>query len=424
MLNPKQSLGQISRVLAAVDPRDHRPTKLTQCRTIATRERPHGRRVLLVGASVRSAAQSLQRLGWQVISADAFGDWDTRQASVCTHVASTYPNRLPQIVRRYPGIPWCYTGALENRPEWLRAWVRHAPLWGIPGTTVSSVRDPWRLQEVLSEFGFHSPALSRVVPSDHRVWLNKPRRSAGGRGIRWETGSPHPSRDPRYWQRYVSGVTRGGVFVANGSTCLLLGVTGAVSEIETDPFNSNRYPDSQFHYCGSWGPIPLTIAQRQWWNCLGNRLANVWGLRGVFGVDTVWTGKEFWVLEVNPRLPASAEVLDRSLGISVMGQHLSQFTRVLSSCDVESIPEATNFVAKRIIDTPTTAMVLPSFVHWCIGRSSGQGRLLADIPVVGSTVRQGSPLLTAFAKGLDVPELLANLQEIQRQVVDRWLCQT
>ncbi|MDA0659914.1 MAG: ATP-grasp domain-containing protein [Planctomycetota bacterium] len=428
MLNPKQSLRQISRVPAAVDPRDHRPTKLTQCQTIATRERPHGRQVLLVGASVRSAAQSLQRLGWQVISADAFGDWDTRQASVCTHVASNYPDRLPQIVRRYPGIPWCYTGALENRPEWLRAWVRHAPLWGISDTTVCSVRDPWRLQDVLRQSGFQSPPLSRVAPRysprDHLVWLNKPRRSAGGRGIQWETESPHPLRGPRYWQRYVSGVPRGGVFVANGSTCLLLGVTGSVSEIEADPSNSNRCPESQFHYYGSWGPIPLTPAQRQWWNCLGNRLANVWGLRGVFGVDTVWTGKEFWVLEVNPRLPASAEVLDRSLGISVMEYHLSQFTKVLSDWDVESIPEAANLVAKRIVDAPTTATVPPSFVHWCAERSSGQRGLLADIPVSGTTVVRSSPLLTVFAEGHDLPALRANLQEIHRQVVDRWHRQT
>ena len=50
---------------------------------------------------------------------------------------------------------------------------------------------------------------------------------------------------------------------------------------------------------------------------LGQRLVGDFELEGVFGVDLRWDGDSWWLLEVNPRYPAGAEVLERNAERSV-----------------------------------------------------------------------------------------------------------
>src|SRR5207249_9264748 len=65
-----------------------------------------------------------------------------------------------------------------------------------------------------------------------------------------------------------------------------------------------------FHYCGSIGPLPLSESLwRKFWR-IGTVLAKAFRLRGLFGVDCVLRDGIPWPVEVNPRYPASVEVLE------------------------------------------------------------------------------------------------------------------
>jgi len=403
-----------------MDPRERRTTKLTQYRPNARRE---DRRVLLIGASVRAGAQALARDGWQVIAADAFGDRDTHSAAYRTHLVDPYPTGLDRIARRYPRVPWCYLGALENRPGWLTTWARHAPLWGISGQVVRSLRDPWILQAVLREVGFACPDLQRrkgtVNPlATNCQWLRKPRNSGGGRGIDWESVTRGAARQPVYWQAFVTGIPRSGVFLASRTDCRLLGVTGALAEI--DPTSHGHH--QPFHYTGSWGPAPLTESEQEGWERLGQWLTHVYQLRGVFGVDAVMSGVDLMVLEVNPRLTASAEVLERTSNVSVMRLHVEQFSSGPSDLAASENPRAGRLAAKQVLYAPSCRRVTSTFVQWCEQSSHHpmSWPLLADIPSVGTNIRQGSPLLTAFSHAECVEELTTELQRRCHQVLVAW----
>ncbi len=73
-----------------------------------------------------------------------------------------------------------------------------------------------------------------------------------------------------------------------------------------------------FCYAGSVGPVePQTHLDAQW-ERIGSTIARRFRLVGLFGVDAILDGHTVWPIEVNPRYPASVEVLERALGIQAM----------------------------------------------------------------------------------------------------------
>ena len=78
----------------------------------------------------------------------------------------------------------------------------------------------------------------------------------------------------------------------------------------------------RFQYAGSIGPLPTNPDLQRQLLQLGSRLAQAFGLIGLFGVDAILAGNTAWPVEVNPRLPASAEILERSLGLNAIACHM------------------------------------------------------------------------------------------------------
>ncbi len=67
--------------------------------------------VIIVGASVRAAAQSAVRAGYQVLAADLFRDSDLRKCAESIRVQD-YPNGLLDVLSEWPPSDWLYTGGL------------------------------------------------------------------------------------------------------------------------------------------------------------------------------------------------------------------------------------------------------------------------------------------------------------------------
>lgn len=431
MLNPKQRL--FSRCPGAMDPRDRKGTKLTEWPSNARCPTAMQREVVVVGVSVRAAVQALARLGYRSIAIDAFGDWDTRQAAYRTHPIASYPQQIEGALQRYPGVPFLYTGGLENRPEWLRRWQRWGPLWGVPHHQVRALRDPRYLSEVLQRGGFEMPPIALTAPREPaESWLRKARRSAGGYGVisgQFDPSRPQQvGRSPGYWQVRIEGQVRGGVFSASPAACHFLGETGAIAEI-WEPAAS---PSTPFAYRGSWGPVPPCPTRVNWWRRLGNHLAEFFRLRGIFGVDVIWDGDCPWVLEVNPRWPSSAEILDRACGANCMEWHVGQFDAARrQSCHMaqyshfatrpsvgarQSAPQPPTYAAKFVVFADQTRIASVDFCDW----TRRQQAYLADLPIPGSVVRAGSPLLTVFADGQHLDTLRQQLSERTASVREQW----
>src|ERR1700736_3871188 len=87
--------------------------------------------LLLVGASVRAAAFSALRVGFEPRGADLFCDADLVNRCKCLRLSnSSYPVGLVDFLQDGSPGPWMYTGALENRPSLIRKLARLRPLWG------------------------------------------------------------------------------------------------------------------------------------------------------------------------------------------------------------------------------------------------------------------------------------------------------
>src|SRR5688572_32637175 len=73
--------------------------------------------LLIVGASVRSAAYSTRRAGGHPSCIDLLADRDL--AAICPAVRLSrrdYPDDFARLADEAPRSPWMYTGAIENHP--------------------------------------------------------------------------------------------------------------------------------------------------------------------------------------------------------------------------------------------------------------------------------------------------------------------
>lgn len=348
--------------------------------------------VILVGASVRAAAQSARRGGLQPWCADLFGDQDLRLLGPVTVIApSAYPHGLPEILRAAPSGPWMYTGALENYPDVIDRVAAERPLWGNPGTVLSQVRNPVRLHAVLTAAGFAMPKTTTSpvgLPCDGS-WLIKPLRSAGGTGITPWYGQELPSRTC-YWQALHQGEPRSALFLADGMSAWCL---GWARQLIGKPWLCA----APFHFCGAVGPLPLTAAVASELSRLGQTLTQSFRLRGVFGVDFLWNGQTLCILEVNPRYPASAELYERALGLSIVALQRRLFSGSRVREIQQPVPSEPEMLCKAVLYAPRNFIFPREFAIEPTRLTEMADEAVADLPVPGSTIAAGRPILTVLA---------------------------
>jgi predicted ATP-grasp superfamily ATP-dependent carboligase len=376
--------------------------------------------LIIVGSSARAAAFSALRAGLSPWCADLFGDEDLRQCcKVRTVAVAHYPQGLLDAFAAAPPAPWLYTGALENRPGLVRRLTALRPLWGNGATVLTRVRSPFAVHDWLAVRAVPCPEVRRGgarVPL-RRNWLLKPRAGAGGRGIvPWTNGGARPADVRRwYFQEVVLGTPCAAVYVGDGRKARLLGVT---RQLVGEPW----LHAAPFHYCGSVGPLTLAPKVRAAFARLGTKLVAGFHLRGLFGVDCVLRNGTPWPVEVNPRYPASVEVLEYATGLWALALHRQIFEpNAAPPPDAPAVPG--DVVGKAVMYAPTD-FAFPIDGPWVdtLTRRRPVTELpaFADIPAPGQDTPAGWPVLTFFARADTEESCLQALQQIAK-TLDRWL---
>jgi predicted ATP-grasp superfamily ATP-dependent carboligase len=311
-----------------------------------------------------------------------------------------------------------YTGALENRPEFVSHLAKKRELWGNTAKTLHYVRDPFWVSSLLSQADLPCPHIrnpgSNLEPGSR--WLVKPLHGAGGRGIRFSDEKTTLKRGSVFLQEFISGLPCAAVFVGIGNAAVLLGVT---EQLIGQPW-LNVTP---FVYCGSIGPLDLDPHTQAILEGIGGALAMKAQIRGLFGIDFVLRDGLPWIVEVNPRYTASVEVLEFAHGLKALDWHRRAFVGDNESGAVAHSRLEGAFVGKAILfaktkltfpnDGPWTAEVRRGF--WPDGISA-----FADIPQVNQPLDRGRPILTLFAKAGSRAKCLEMLKEIAADL-DHWL---
>lgn len=367
--------------------------------------------LLIVGASARGAAFSARRAGFVPCAVDLFADADL--TAICpAWKVDDYPAGLLAASIAAPASPWIYTGALENYPLLVDDLASRRPLWGNRADVLYHVRDPLELADVLQRHALATPDVSASPPDKDAAgtWLRKPRRSSSGANITLWHGDQDEPPAGYYYQRFVEGTPCAALFVAGQGSATLLGVTRQLCGAEWTGA-------AAFHYSGSIGPLPLkpqTLADVE---RLGSVLSREFGLVGLFGVDGILAGDQFWAVEVNPRYTASVEVVEWAYEFAALALHQQ-------ACEGKSLQHqpcaAQRSVGKAILFAreeiaPRDALWQETFLAQC----ELPWPAVADIPAPQTTIHRGCPIMTLFAEAASIEAVEEQLMRLASEWEDR-----
>ncbi|MCA9109492.1 MAG: ATP-grasp domain-containing protein [Planctomycetaceae bacterium] len=367
--------------------------------------------VIIVGASVRSAAFSTIRAGLRPLCIDQFGDADLQAVAPVVRVED-YPNGIIAALEKLPPLPVIYTGAMENHPSVLRDIAARQPLLGNDADTVERVRDPVQLHRILSKS--HVLCLDvrdepHPPPTDGH-WLLKPKHGSGGRGITvWnEEASNSPTlQEPHYFQRRAEGTPVSALFVGTDDPGSLRYVGLTQQMIGCPELNAGP-----FTWCGSVGPIILDPGGEILIRRTGAVLAHRFGLRGLFGCDFVLqTPTQPLLTEVNPRYTASVEILEVLAEANLMLDHCEATGMTLPEHrDPRVLVAPRGAVLGKMVLFADRDVVAPDTSSWLQMGPYGPIPAYADVPAQGTLLPKGSPICTVLAASAETDQCIGYMR--------------
>jgi predicted ATP-grasp superfamily ATP-dependent carboligase len=370
--------------------------------------------LIVLGASVRAAAMSALRAGWQPYAIDSYADRDLAAIGPAVRI-QRYPGDFLPALAAAPPAPWLYTGGLENHPRLVDRLAAIRPLMGNIGSVLRVARDFSTLCAAAREAGCRFPRTmdgtevfgDELPDGSQPRWLVKRRRASGGLHV--ATHGRHEQHRPsqrHYRQAFVEGQAASAVYVAAGGHARLLGVT-------RQRVGADFGLVQPFVYAGSVGPLPITAVETTKLTALGDVLASRSGLAGLFNIDFIRAADEIWAIEINPRYSASIEVLERALGIPFIELHLA-------ACQSKELPEmaavgTAKHAGKTIVYAPRDVIVDKALDQLITALNAGSAQpLVADLPRVGERIAGGSPVLTVLAEA-------ETLAAVENQLAERTL---
>ena len=340
--------------------------------------------VLIAAASGRALAASARRAGYAPLVTDFFGDEDTIAAAQA-HVRirphngrSMDPDELIAAFHALgathdPSGAVCGTG-FEDRTDVLARIAQHWTLIGNSPATVARIKDPTFLAALCRRCGIPHPDTRPDLPNDAAGWLAKRSGGAGGTHIRIVAGE-RTAPEAYYFQRRVSGDPVSALVLADGHSAMVLGFSAQWS---------SPAPEQPFRYGGAVQPAPLTRATAGALTGAVQQLTSLISLVGLNSFDFLVDGREFHLLEINPRPGATLDIFEPRGGASMFAMHVEACRGILP----DTPPTYGRAAASAIVYADRDIPRIPS-LSW--------PGWVGDRPIAGSSISAQSPLCTVFA---------------------------
>ncbi|MGH8645632.1 MAG: ATP-grasp domain-containing protein [Gammaproteobacteria bacterium] len=334
--------------------------------------------------SARALAQSARRGGVRVHAVDLFADLDTRACaeSACAVAAVEGGfNRVALLdalqARDSDQRMGLVVGSgFEGYPELLETLISQRRFYGNPPEVVQKVKDPKLFVPLLERLGLPYPAVIADGSGETAPLLVKGNGGCGGTHVSWYArGAALPKG--HYLQRYVSGRSLSALFLANGDGAEIIGF----SQTWCAGFNA-----TPFRYGGavslSEPPAPV---RRELSRAVAS-LTKAAGLKGLCGIDVIVDREaRVWVLEVNPRPPATFELHEQEG--SLFMQHVRSCIGGSPAAMPQEPRRGARAAAVYYAEQPTW---VPASWHW--------PSWSADRTPPATWIGRGAPICTVFGQ--------------------------
>ena len=360
-------------------------------------------KILAAGASARAVAESASRAGHEVLAVDMFGDRDLLAVASWRQADREDPGGSLASAALEQGVDAVvFASGVENNPdavEYLRsAGVRVlAPC----ALALRRCRDTEELARVCARNHIARPRVFSE-PSPGADILVKPKRGGSGIGIRDWDGVTGAAED-EYLQEKIGGVPLSVVFLADGRSAVLLGVSRQ--------FAGEAFLGAEdYAWCGNLMPFDAPPEERKALSAELRRvvsaLVSEFELAGACGADFILSGGVPWLLEINPRISASFELAELLTGINAFDAHLSALEGRLP--EEREVLAGGPFRGKGIVYAPR-GMTAPDTSGWL-------GTNRRDIPQAWSPLPRGLPICTVITPPT---ESAAGVMEYLREEAER-----
>lgn len=352
--------------------------------------------------SARMLVQAAQQAGLKPLAVDLWGDQDTQACAeeIQQILSLAEEHLLPAInyfLRKYPVTYVVYGSGLEQYPGSLRCIDSRLIVLGNQPEVFARLHDKSAFFSLLKALEIPYPEVSFRKPDQDVAWLLKPMQGQGGVGIRkYRSGeSAEPSF---YWQKYQEGVAHSALFLADGKHSQVVGF----NRQWTIALNSR----DEFIFSGLINSTELSVGQKNQISAWLDKLVPELSLKGLNSLDFIQSGQTSYVLEINPRPPASMQLYDADL-----------FVRHIKACQGELVdyqPGQDGFTAYQIVYAQQD-MQIPDDFEWPEG--------VVDIPNAGSIISTGQPICSMIAHAKEPDEVLEQLlikQALINQPYDRF----
>ncbi len=359
---------------------------------------------LVVGASGRMVASLLVRLGIDCSVADLYGDADTFE--LCDGRVQKLDqlsdlSSCETLVRAHDLA--LFSGGLEGSLdllETLSQWSRPA---FANADSASQMIDADAFNRTLSAIGLPDfrlladpelakfPAVAKDVA--HSATAKLVHSIAEVRSSKSKT---------QILQNFIDGESVSQIFVAEDGVVECLGGTFQLTK--------------SLGWFGSIAGLELSQRDQQITRAFATEIASQAKFKGVFGVDFIRNQDGIWPVDVNPRIPASAEVI----GESVILRHLNAFG---VHCGVKAQPSNNSIIGKAVVFNQLDSAIqfVRQKLHVFPSRHLSPDDVvsIADLPNDGECIEPGHPVLTVFASGQTQRGVESELTTLIQEILER-----
>ncbi len=365
---------------------------------------------LIVATSGRAIAQGLRTLGCSVAVVDGFADCDTRAAVTeilqikrshfgLDHESVMQAVEYLQSKATYDGL--FYDAAIESDPSLLDK-INIRPVFGNASQVVEAVKNTEIFFSKLDQHSIPYPETTFKLSSKQHsdsTWLLKHAQGTGGVGVA-SINAEIINADIEipenvYFQKKLNGISFSITFLANGNDIFALGFNTLWSE----PLGVSI----PYAYAGAINQVKLADNFQETALHYARVLAKEFELVGLNSIDLMYANDSIYVLEVNPRIPATYELYESKYG-ELMGQHIAAcVNRVLPGAKSKPLLRA-----HAIVYAPTE-IIIPADISWPLWT--------ADRPQALEVIKKFDPLCSIFAGGQNYAQTYEMIKSRKRSIL-------